>query len=426
MIKKIQFFVVSCLILTGFSCSTRKDTQTPKLISLQLIDRHGFNETISTQDRLDQYASTNFLEPQAYTKIVRLFQRSQQGKISSVVTSYHDNGQIWQSLDVVNGRANGLYQEWYPNGLLKIRAHVIEGMGDVSLDCMASWVFDKDSLVYDEKGALTAKFLYDKGELSGKAVFYHSNGKMRKVTSYIKNEVHGDEIYYDEEEEKIGKFSYVHGVRQGKSIYQGCLECPKFVEEYQDGRLNSAVYYNFQGRVVSKILEGQGLQTIYEKGKLVSQYAFKNGKREGKVYLYFSNENLESEHTIKEGVKHGEEWVYYPSATKELKPKICLNWYEGQLQGRVKTWYLAGGLESEREMYRNKKNGLALAWYKNGDLMLTEEYENDLLVKGLYMKKGEKSSVSSIDHGEGVATLYDSEGHFLKKVMYHKGAPIED
>lgn len=426
MVKNIQIVVLSLLFVTCFSCSTRKDSQTPKLISLQLIDRHGFNETISTQDRLDQHSSTNFLEPQAYTKVVRLFQRSKQGNISSIVTSYHDNGQIWQSLDVVNGRANGLYQEWYPNGVLKIKAHVIEGMGDVSLDCMASWVFDKDSLVYDEKGNLAAKFLYDKGELSGKASYYHSNGKLRKVTSYVKNEVHGDEIYYDEEEEKIGKFSYVHGVRQGKSIYQGCLECPKFVEEYQDGYLNLAVYYNFQGRVVSKISEGQGLQTIYEKGKLVSQYAFKNGKREGKVYLYSPNEILESEYTTKEGIKHGEEWVYYPSTTKEVKPKLCLNWYEGKLQGRVKTWYLTGGLESEREMYHNKKNGPALAWYKNGDLMLTEEYENDLLTKGLYMKKGEKSSASSVEHGEGVATLYDPEGHFLKKVIYHKGAPLED
>ena len=58
--------------------------------------------------------------------------------------------------------------------------------------------------------------------------------------------------------------------------------------------------------------------------------------------------------------------------------------------------------------------------------MLTEEYENDLFVKGLYMKKGDKASASSVECGEGIATLYDPDGYFLKKVIYHKGLPLED
>ncbi|MBM3191674.1 MAG: hypothetical protein FJZ63_03330 [Chlamydiae bacterium] len=424
--NRVKQTIVIALMLGATSCASRRDHQAPKLVSLQLIDRHGFNETISTQDRLDQYAATNFLDPQTYQKVVRLFQRNTQGKIASIVTSYHENGHIWQSLDVVNGRAHGVYQEWYPSGILKVKAHVIEGRGDVAADCMSTWVFDKESFVYDEKGRLMAKFSYDKGELSGKALYYHSNGTLCKMTPYVKNVIHGDEIFYDEQEEKIGKFSYSHGVRHGRSLYQGSKECPKFVEEYTDGKLWSAVYYNFQGRVMSKVAQGEGLQTLYDKGKLAFQYAIKEGKREGKVYVYSSSEMLESEYSTKEGVKHGEEWVYYSKTLEEHKPKLYLNWYEGQLQGRVKSWYPNGALESEREMYHNKKNGPALAWYKNGDLMLTEEYENDLLIKGLYRKKGEKSVVSTIENGEGMATLYDNEGHFLKKVVYHKGAPIED
>lgn len=423
---------VLLLICLGFtflvSCSRRAE-EPQKLVSLQFIDRNDFNETISTVDRVALYKQANFLEPQPYKKIVRVFQRNREGKTTSAITSYHDNGQIWQYLEVVNGRAHGPYKEWYPNGGLKIEASVIEGIGDVSMECMNSWVFDKESIAYDEKGNLLAKFFYDKGDLSGKAIYYYANGKIRKTSPYVKNEFHGDEIYYDEEGEKIGKISYHNGLKHGKSIYQGCKKCPKFAEEHKQGLLVSGVYYNFDGRVISKITEGNGLQTIYEEGHLITQYEFKEGKREGKVYFYYPEESLQSEYSAKDGVKHGEEWVYYENQNDKQNithPKICFNWYEGKLQGRVKTWYSSGVLESEKEMYNNKKNGPSSAWYKNGSVMLIEDYENDQLVKGLYMKKGEKAAVSSIENGEGVATLYDPEGYFLKKINYCKGIPIED
>ena len=424
----MRVILILCLGLIFLASCSRRSEEPQKLVSLQFIDRNDFNETISTAGRIDQYKQANFLEPQPYKKIVRVFQRNKEGKTTSAITSYHDNGQIWQYLEVVNGRAHGPYKEWYPNGTLKIEAHVIEGIGDVGLECMDSWVFDHESIAYDEKGNLLAKFFYDKGDLSGKAFYYHSNGKVRKTTPYVKNEFHGDEIYYDEDGEKTGKISYHNGLKHGKSIYQGCKKYPKFTEEYKQGLLMSGVYYNFDGRVMSKITEGNGLQTLYEEGILKTQYEFKEGKREGKVYLYYPGESLQSEYSVKEGVKHGEEWIYYEQQSKQntTHPKICLNWYEGKLQGRVKTWYLTGTLESEREMYNSKKNGPASAWYKNGTVMLIEDYENDQLVKGIYMKKGEKIPASTIENGEGVATLYDPEGYFLKKVTYHKGIPIEE
>jgi antitoxin component YwqK of YwqJK toxin-antitoxin module len=90
----------------------------------------------------------------------------------------------------------------------------------------------------------------------------------------------------------------------------------------------------------------------------------------------------------------------------------------------VRTWYLNGKIESQREIHGNKKQGVSLAWFKNGDLMLHEEYENELLVKGSYYKSGDKQAVSKVDAGKGLATLYTSDGIFLKKVSYEKGKPL--
>lgn len=422
----MRFVYLTFVSLLLFSACNRKEPNPPQLVSVQFVDRNGFSETISNKERLDRYKNADFLSPQPYTKVVRLFERDKEGKISSAVTSYHENGELWQYLEVVNGRAHGAYKEWYANGNLKIQSYVMEGRGDISQECMESWVFDKESLIYDENGNSLARFFYDKGMLSGKATYYHPNGKVKKITTYEQDLPHGEEIFFNEEGTRVGKFYYVNGIAEGKWIYEGDTHKPKFTEEYKRGALTSGVYYDLKGRVISNVINGNGLQTIYDNKRLVAQYAIKDGKREGKVYLYFpEGTSLQSEYTTKDGNKHGEEWVYYENI-KEKRPKVYMEWYEGKLQGRVKTWYPSGELESERELYNNKKNGPASAWYKNGSLMFIEEYENDQLVKGLYMKKGEKNPVSTIENGEGIATLYDPDGYFLKKILYHKGNPIEE
>lgn len=131
---------------------------------------------------------------------------------------------------------------------------------------------------------------------------------------------------------------------------------------------------------------------------------------------------MKVEYSLKDGQKHGDETIFYP----ENLPKMLITWQEGKMQGKIKTWYKNGQLESEREFYNNKKNGPSSAFYSNGQLMLLEEYENDQLIQGYYWKKGGLREVSSIDHGDGVATLYDSEGIFLKKIFYKKGEPLDE
>lgn len=393
---------------------------------MQLIDRHGFNETISSPDRLKTYENTDFLQSQAYSKVTRLFNRGKNAKAKSVITSYHENGGIYQYLEVENGRAHGFYKEWYPSGNLKIVAHILEGLGDVSEICMNSWIFDKECLAFDENGQLMAKILYDKGDLSGLSTYYYPNGTIKKTTPYIKNILHGEEIYYDEKGEKIGFFQYKNGIKNGKCVYSGSSSCPKFTEEYAQGKLVWGKYFDKKENLISAVQNGNGIQTIYIDGVISQQFEFKDGIQSGKVYIYDKSGLLESEYFIKNDLKHGEEWIYYLGKdNKERKPKLCISWYEGKIQGRIKSWYNTGQLESERDMHNNQKNGMATAWYKDGSLMLIEEYEKDLLMKGTYMKPKEKTPVSSIERGDGVATLYDSDGYFIKRVEYSKGVPVE-
>jgi antitoxin component YwqK of YwqJK toxin-antitoxin module len=131
---------------------------------------------------------------------------------------------------------------------------------------------------------------------------------------------------------------------------------------------------------------------------------------------------LRSTHYLKNGKKHGEEIEYYPSceagSMTALQPKISISWDQDAIHGIVKTWYQSGQLQSQREMCRNKRNGICCCWYRDGSLMLTEEYENDALIQGQYYRKNQLHPISTISNGNGTATIYDEEGVFMRKITY--------
>ena len=107
------------------------------------------------------------------------------------------------------------------------------------------------------------------------------------------------------------------------------------------------------------------------------------------------------------------------------KPKLSVSWYEGKIQGLVKTWYDNGVMENQREMTEGERNGVSTAWYRDGSLMMIEEYETGKLQKGDYYKKGSRQPVSQVNNGEGTVTLFDSEGNFIRKVPYYQGKPTD-
>ena len=120
-----------------------------ELSHIQLVDRNGVNETISHEDRLSQLDRVNFMEAQPYQKVTRVFKRSNEGKLCSKITTYHDNGELHQYLEVMGGRAHGLYREWHDNGTLHIEATVMEGIGDITPQAQTSWLFDGMSYVWN-------------------------------------------------------------------------------------------------------------------------------------------------------------------------------------------------------------------------------------------------------------------------------------
>lgn len=410
-----------CLFILS-ACSQRVAQNSPDLVSIQLLDRNGFSETISAHDRLTPYEHMNFLAPQPYQKVVRIYGKASQGKTASKISTYHSNGQPWQYLEIENGRAHGKFFEWHPNGQLKVEACVIEGTPDISEMAQLTWFFDGMNFVYDDKGHLVAKIIYEKGLLEGVSSYYHPNGTLSRLVPYLKDRIQGLVQIFDEAGNCREKVPYHQGDKEGVALAHWTPSQVKYNETYESGKLLSASYFSPDGSLVASIEKGNGEQALFKDQYLETLIEYRQGIMEGVIKNFTPQGDLFSSYLIKDGVKQGEEWQYYPSS----KPKLCLNWDHDVIQGTCKTWYENGILESQREMHGNKKHGLFFAWFAEGDLMLMEEYEDDLLVKGSYYKKHENKPISKIGNGSGVATLFDKEGKILKKIIYEKGIPKTD
>lgn len=420
------------LLLTAFFLAGCTSKYVPKdnshvLTSVNIVDREGLSETISNRDRLDKFLNVDFLQPQPYQKVLRVYGRDIQGNIPSHMTSYYPNGQAKQYLQVINNRANGEYKEWYSDGTLKLETHVIGGTADLNTAAEKSWLFDGTSQVWDPNGHLLACIQYNKGELEGYSTYFHSNGRVWKRTPFTKNEIQGLYEVFLDDGNLLQTIEYDKNLKNGPALRYWDGSKISSEETYDKGMLITGNYYDPSGKLITKIINGNGKRALFGKDYLTELQDYLEGYQQGLVTIFDKQgRTLKTYHTQK-GQKHGEEIEYQSESGSSSKmiPWISINWYEGKIQGHTKTWYKNGTMESQKEMSNNYKNGLSTAWYKDGSLMMIEEYDRDALVKGEYFKKGEKKPVSIVLQGEGSVTLHDSDGGFLRKIPYHLGKPQE-
>ncbi len=417
----LLIFLTSC-----FHSSNSSGKPGPKLASITFIDKNGLSETITEKDKLKQFQNYNFLGSQPYQKVLRVFVRDDSGKISSIVTSYHDNGEARQYLEVVNGRAHGKYIEWYSSGNKHLEAHIIEGKADIDPGSMATWAFDGLSYAYREDGSIEAQFPYTKGLLNGEVIRYAPDGTVASKAHFKNGLKMGMEEKFFAPENPSEILNYQDGYLNGEALGFYEDKKPLWKEQWLDGFLQKGEYFLPDGSVICSIVDGNGKKAIFTDSKLKETREYYRGEEEGEVLLLDSAGNTLARYILKAGKKNGPEIKYYPVKNKkEPKPKLQIEWYDGALQGTVKSWYPSGSIESQREYMSNYKQGLSTAWYLDGSVMLIEEYEKDRLVRGEYRRRGEKNPLSQVQNGKGTATLFDGNGALIKRIRYNEGLPQE-
>lgn len=429
-LKIICLAIILCLCATA--CMKSKQNcnieEAPCLASVNIIDRNGLSETINNPERLEKYACVDFLQPQPFKKVLRIYMRDAQGNIPACITSYHPNGYPKQYLEVINSRACGAYKEWHPNGIQKLETLIIEGNADLVDGCEKTWIFDGCSQVWDENGNLEATIPYVKGNLEGVSTYYHNNGSIWKTIPYHKSKVEGTITIQCSDGALLQTSNYCNGAKNGETKRYWSLDQLAAEECYCEGLLQSSRYYNRKGECVASIENGNGTRAVFGKEDVREIQEYHYGTLEGEIKVFDQYGRITNLYHVKNGCKHGEELCFYDAVRlkKTLDPKLSINWYEGKVQGIAKTWYKNGVQESQREMSNNKKNGHSTAWYHDGSLMMIEEYEQDKLIRGEYYSKGERFPISTVNEGNGIATLYDGDGNFINKIEYYHSKPQLD
>ncbi|MGE3953989.1 MAG: toxin-antitoxin system YwqK family antitoxin [Parachlamydiales bacterium] len=411
---------VCLLLLLCFACTRLPPEQ--QLTSVSIIDQNGMSQTVQSKERLSRYARVNFEAGGPYQKVLRVYGRDGEGHVRSRITGYHPNGQPRQALEVVDGRAFGSYKEWHTNGQLKLVAVVVGGSADIDDQSVASYLFDGVSRAWDEGGNLLAEIPYWKGELHGLSTYYYPSGKVWKEIPFYGGKRTGTSREYGESGDLLAYGEWEGDLPTGKALQYYTKDRLASYEEYEEGRLMLGEYYNREGRLIASVKEGEGIRGVAKAGGLLQREEIRGGYQEGRVEIEDAKGRLLRAYHLSHGIKNGEEVEFYPETGK---PKLALTWREGQIVGIAKTWYPSGHMESKREISNSRVNGVAMAWYEDGNLMLIEEYVEGRLLKGEYFPKGTPSAISRVMNGRGMATLYDGEGNYLRKVNYAEGIPVE-
>lgn len=413
------------LLLFLASCASRTAyyIEEPQLVSIHLVDRDGLTEAISNAERLENFEAMDFLSPQPYQKVLRVFERDSKGDVHAYITTYHSNGQIKQYLEVINNRASGNYREWFLNGKLKVDATIVEGPADLTRTAEKGWLFDGSSKAYNENGELLACINYCRGSLEGSSFYYHTSGALWKEIPYKNNQISGEVKVYFDSGDLLQTICYENGLKVGKAFRYWPNHLLSSDETYVRGCLMEASYQTQEGSTIASIEHGEGYRAVFSKEALSELHEYHSGMPQGEVKVFNSAGALSKVYHVKNDLKHGEEVLFYPYNGGEPKPKLSVAWYEGKVQGLVKTWYDNHTMESQKEMSDNKRNGVSTVWYRDGQLMMIEEYENDKLKKGDYYRKGYRQPLTHVINGEGTATIFDSEGNYLRKIPYMQGQP---
>ncbi|WP_080123920.1 toxin-antitoxin system YwqK family antitoxin [Chlamydia suis] len=410
------FFLLACgLLEAGVYDKLR-------LTGINIMDRNGLSETICSKDKLQKYAKVDFLSPQPYQKVMRTYKNAA-GESVACLTTYYPNGQIRQYLECLNNRAFGRYREWHSNGKIHIQAEIIGGIADLHPSAEAGWLFDGTSYAYDNEGRLEAVICYEKGFLEGLSVYYHANGNVWKECPYHKGVAHGDFLIFTEEGSLLKKQSFCRGVLSGRSLrYEPGSQQLLAEEEYVQGKLREGRYFDpFTKEEIACVKGGKGEQVIYGKYAIVETRQILRGVPHGKVVVFDeTGTNIIQTYSLINGQRDGEEVFFFPSGEGR---KMLLTWSKGVLQGAVKTWYPSGTLESSKELVQNKKNGLLMLYYPTGQVMATEEYAEDLLIKGEYFRPDDRYPFAKVEKGCGTAVFFSPTGGILKKVFYEDGKP---
>lgn len=112
-------------------------------------------------------------------------------------------------------------------------------------------------------------------------------------------------------------------------------------------------------------------------GESYSEGLISGGKKSGE-WSFYTNDKLIQKTNYRNGKKHGKEYYYFTDAEHELKLKWREGNYEnGERQGEYHRWFRDGKIEQKGQFLNDKKAGWWSFYSKNGQLIDTGRFDEN-------------------------------------------------
>lgn len=242
----------------------------------------------------------------------------------------------------VNGKQNGPWVYYHPNGQVEIECEYL--LGDLH----------GELILYYDNGAVSTKYTSVNGERSGIDIDYFRDGKLDTQINYVNGKKEGRMEFYSPD----GQFQLVRFYRFGRLLGYSHLdengqelpmipienETAKFTTYYDNGKPSRQMEY-LNGQLVNEY------KTFYYSGAPHEDINYRNNEYDGKYLEYFANGNLKKSFNYQYGAKNGVQKEYYEN----------------------------GKLKSEIEYVDDEKMGYAKYYDENGTLNKEETYFNGII-----------------------------------------------
>lgn len=332
-----------------------------------------------------------------------------EGKMEGKAIDYYANGKVKSETDYSAGETNGYYRKYYNTG---------------KLNTEGAYILDKEIgewKTYYMNGKLEELNFYNDGNLDGWQQYFAINGKLSYEEffelGYVKKRVFYDttgkisnEIVFNLGDGVL-ETKHVNGKAKQKVEYKKNMREGTFVEFYPNGKPLSEKNY------ITNKVNGE-VKYFFPDGKIQSSRGFLDGDRHGKHLFYYEDGTLQKEYNFIYDNQEGKAILYYPNKTIERDYEYKYD----EISGKANIYSETGDLIISRDY----KNGILVSYSyfdKNGVMLPKIDVKNETATIKSFFKTGTPAIEYSVKNGElvGKRMVYHSNGAKQEEENYIDG-----
>lgn len=304
------------------------------------------------------------------------------GKLDGLYEEFFANGKIKSRGYFQDDAKVGEWIEFYPNGKIQRRVFFLDGevngtsqsfdgMGNPTIEEYYKNGSFSDITLFNSNGDVFQNLMLKNG--NGPFELNYPNGKKYLSANFVYNSKDGDEFFYDNSGKIEVKNEYKYGDNHGKSTSYWSNGKIKRESNYQFGQLEGDYIEYFEnGQIEKKYFNHNNstegaYEVYYPSGKLRTKGTFEDDERNGKFYYYNEDGQLRGVITFYNGAVVS---YTYEDASGNLLPEIVLN----NASGKVTTKYKNGTVAMDFTIVNGEYNGEYNVFYPNGKLFYRNTY----------------------------------------------------